>query len=278
MKIGVRTFPQWGQVLWVRTNTAELGIALDFGIRIVHLSCPGMENLYYEQPEDLSDGFAKENGWRLYGGHRMWLAPEGADSYAPDNKPIRRYLGKNSVLLEQQADPALGIIKQLHLESQKDGSIIVTHEIKNISDSPITGASWGINTLDAGGSAEISFSCGTRGGYNPKRTVSLWSDTNLHDPRLKFEKDKLTAIHMPLPDYLKLGLYAQPGVAIFRNKGQQFQIAFDASPMQEYPDNGCNFELYMNSRFMELETLGRKTEILPGQTASHKEIWQLSKL
>ena len=49
---------KWGKVLWVTTDYAEVGIALEFGIRVVHLSCPGMENLYYEQPADLSDGNA----------------------------------------------------------------------------------------------------------------------------------------------------------------------------------------------------------------------------
>ena len=38
---------QWGKVLWVTTDYAEVGIALDFGIRVVHISCPGMEKVVY---------------------------------------------------------------------------------------------------------------------------------------------------------------------------------------------------------------------------------------
>ena len=140
------------------------------------------------------------------------------------------------------------------------------------------GASWGINTLDGGGVAEINFSCGTRGGYNPKRVVSLWSDTDLHDPRLHFTKDTLQATYIEMDGYLKLGLYSNPCRAVFRNKGQQLTISADTAPMDRYMDNGCNFELYMCRRFMELETLGVRTQCLPGQSACHTEVWQLTKL
>ena len=277
MQTIVKHTDQWGRVLWITTDAAELGIALDFGIRIVHLSCPGMENLYYVQNNDLSDGFAKDNGWRLYGGHRMWLAPESAQSYSPENNSVEYSLTENAVCLKQAVDPALNIVKELEINFAADGSMEVIHKITNCSDSTITGASWGINTLDAGGTAEIAFSCGTKGGYNPKRTVSLWSDTNLHDARLHFDRDRLTATHLPLPEYCKLGLYTAAGQAVFRNKGQQFAITFDPAPMALYPDGGCNVELYMNSRFLELETLGTLTEILPGCSASHREIWRLDK-
>ena len=97
--------PQWGRVLWLRNEFAELAVALDFGIRIVHASYPGMENLFYEQPNDLSDGFVAEGGWRLYGGHRMWLAPESDDSYYPDNQPVSYEIADGHVLVTQPEDP-----------------------------------------------------------------------------------------------------------------------------------------------------------------------------
>jgi hypothetical protein len=278
MQTTVKHTNQWGRVLWVTTDTAEVGIALDFGIRLVHLSCPGMENLYYVQNNDLSDGFAKDNGWRLYGGHRLWLAPESALSYTPENAPISYTINGNTLQITQATDEALKIVKSMTLEFCADGEISVTHEIRNISTDSITGASWGINTLDAGGTAFISFDCGTKGGYNPKRTVSLWSDTNLHDSRLRFDRNSLTATHLPLPEYLKLGLYTAAGRAEFRNKGQCFVITFKAAPMASCPDGGCNLELYMNIRFTELETLGTVTDIPPGCCASHQELWRLGKL
>ena len=106
---------KWGKVLWVTTDYAEVGVALDFGIRVVHLSCPGMENLFYEQPADLSDGNATPGGWKLYGGHRMWFAPEGDWSYYPDNEPVTYRVSENTVLVEQKTDPWTGQKKLLKL-------------------------------------------------------------------------------------------------------------------------------------------------------------------
>lgn len=273
----VESTPRWGNVLWLRSDSVEIGVALDFGIRVVHLSCPGMENLFYMQPADLSDTYVTPAGWRLHGGHRIWMAPETDDSYYPDNDPVSYELTEQGAVITQSPDPLLGLRKQLRISFLDDGGVELYQSIENITDHPIFGASWGVNTLDAGGVARIPFSDLGRGGYAPHRVVSLWSDTNLHDPRLSFTGTGLTATYMDLPEYLKVGLYCLEGSAEFENKGQRFTLRFDAGAMDQYPDNGCNFELYMCSQFVELETLGKKVNILPGQTTGHKETWYLTK-
>ena len=275
MKSEIRNTQQWGKVLWLENGAVEIGVALDFGIRIVHLSCKGMENLFYEQPTDRSDSFTTEEGWILYGGHRMWLAPENTQSYYPDNAPVSYTMLEDGVLVEQEEDPWKKEKKSLQIRFMEDGSVELLHSFQNTSDDTVIGASWGINTLSGGGVAEICFN-GERG-FNPKRVVSLWGHTDLHDPRVKFHKDGVTATHMEsITDYFKIGLYVQPGEVVLTNKGQKMTIQFAAEPMDAYMDGGCNFELYLCSKFMELETLGTRTEILPGKTAQHREIWQLS--
>lgn len=274
----VKDDPRWGRVLWLSNDTTEIGVALDFGIRVVHMSCAGCENLFYVQPEDLSDGFVNDNGWKLHGGHRIWMAPESDDSYYPDNEPVTWEETTDGVLITQNVDPLLGIRKSLSIVFLEDGGVGLKQSIQNASDKPIDGASWGVNTLDGGGTAYICFTNNDKRGYTPHRVVSLWSDTNLHDPRLSFDKLGLTARHMPMPDYLKLGLYCIDGKAVFENKGQRLTLLFDSASLCEYPDNGCNFELYMCSEFMELETLGTKAHILPGESTSHTETWYLTKV
>lgn len=271
-----KVMPQWGRVLWMSDGNTDVAVALDFGIRVVHLSASGCENLFYEQPADCSDGFTAGD-WRLYGGHRLWLAPESWDSYFPDNVPISYTIQEDSVLFEQEIDRQLNAYKSLSIAFLNDGSLCVEQKIRNASPEILEGAAWGVNTLDAGGTAEISFACAQVGGFQPQRTISLWSDTNLGDPRLKFTKDRLFATHMPSKDYLKIGLYSNPGKALFKNKGQCFELLFGADPNLCYPDNGCNFELFMCERFMELESLGMKTKILPGSSAVHTEYWRVSK-
>lgn len=278
MQSCIKTFPQWGRVLWLSNDVAEVGVALEFGIRVVHLSCVGCENLYYEQPVDLSDGFITEAGWKLRGGHRIWMAPESDDTYYPDNAPVSYELSDSSVSIFQDVEPYLGICKTLKITFLEDGGIRLDQFVRNASDKPLDGASWGVNTLDGGGTAFITFTNQDKKGYTPHRVVSLWSDTNLHDPRLSFDKQGLTARHMPMPDYLKLGLYCLEGKAVFENKGQRMTILFDSEPLSAYPDNGCNFELYMCSKFMELETMGTKAHLQPGESTSHTETWYLTRV
>ncbi len=38
---------------------------------------------------------------------------------------------------------------------------------------------------------------------------------------------------------------------------------------------GCSSECYCNDQFLELETLGPKTKLNPGESVSHVEIWEL---
>ena len=278
MQISVKNISRWGRVLWLCNDAVEIGVALDFGIRVVHLSCIGCENLFYVQPADLSDGFITDDGWKLHGGHRIWMAPESDDSYYPDNVPVSWEVTPDGVLITQDVDPILQIRKRLHISFLTDGGIELEQSIKNVSDQPLDGASWGVNTLDGGGVAVINFTNNDKKGYTPHRVVSLWSDTNLHDPRLSFDKLALTARHMPLEDYLKIGLYCIEGKAVFENKGQRMTLLFDSAPLASYPDNGCNFELYMCKEFMELETMGTKAHLLPGESTSHKETWYLTKV
>ncbi len=274
MEFCIKNDPEWGRIYFMTDGKTEVGVALDFGIRITHLSCVGMENLYYRQPDDLSDGFTMGN-WRLYGGHRMWLAPEGDHSYHPDNEPVNYKTLPNGVIVEQPLDPRQNVVKSLKITFEEDGSLRLDHSFRNAGDETIVGASWGVNTLDGYGSATIGFS--GVDGLNPSRTVSLWGDTNLNDSRLKFTKTEIQVQHAPSPDYFKIGVYSREGKAVFRNKGQQLTLTFDAPEMEKLPDGGCNFELFMSNKFLELEALGIRTEILPGEAACHTERIKLEK-
>jgi hypothetical protein len=53
---------------------------------------------------------------------------------------------------------------------------------------------------------------------------------------------------------------------------KRFESTGDAA---DYPDGGCNAESYCNDQFFELETLGPLTELSPGGTVIHEEIWEL---
>lgn len=266
------------RILWLVGNGAKLGIALDFGIRIVYAACEGMENLFYEQPDDLSDGYCTPEGWRLYGGHRMWPAPESELCSAPDNAPIRWIPEKNGVLLLQEPDTVIGLEKSLRLRFAEDGGILLEHSLKNVSDRQIVCASWGISSVAPGGIARVDFSPDGQPALQPQRTVALWQDTALDDPRFHFSKDSLTATFLPLDNFCKIGLYSRRGRVVYENNRQRLIMTFAAPPIDCLADGGCNFELFLCRHFMELETLGTLSSLAPGETASHWETWRFERL
>ena len=278
MKTEVRSDSRWGKILWVCHGSFELGIALDFGIRIVHAACSGMDNLLYRQPDDLSDGYFEPNGWRLYGGHRMWSAPEGPLSTTPDNTPIHWKIQPDSILLWEDPNPITGFQKSLRLSFLADGNLRLFHEFKNISSRPVTCASWGITSLAPGGCAKIDFFYDPSPSYQPRRSVSLWGSTRLQDPRLRFEEAALYATFSPISDFCKVGIYSHRGIAVYENLNQRLTLSFPTSAIENLPDGGSNFEIFLCPHFMELETLGQLTQLMPGETASHWEKWKLEAL
>ena len=131
MQTWIKNHPEHGRVYWLSDGKTEVGVAMDFGIRIVHLSCAGMENLYYVQPADLSDGFGTSDTWKLRGGHRMWLAPEGDHSYHPDDDPVKIMPLENGVLVEQPLDPLQNIVKTLKITFCENGAVRLDHSFRN---------------------------------------------------------------------------------------------------------------------------------------------------
>lgn len=273
----IRDIPGRGRVLWLTDGKTELGVALDLGIRILHLSCAGMENLLYEQPEDLSDGLTTPEGWRIYGGHRYWIAPESEKCYYPDNAPVSYESIKNGVRLTQSDDPWLQVRKRLEIAFMEDGSIELHHSAENRSDDTVSYASWGVTTLDKG-KALISFRRGAPDSYTPSRSISLWGDSSPIDPRIRFDGDAIFASHEPMDSAFKMGIFSPDGHAQLTNKGQQFILSFEAERGVAYPDGGCNFEVYMDRHVLELEALGQLRTLAPGERAEHWERWQVKPL
>ena len=265
-------------LIWLSDGRTESAAALDFGIRIVHLSCAGKPNLFYRQPDDLSDGLATEAGWRIYGGHRFWSSPESTRSYYPDNAPVACELLADGVCLRQRTDPWTGFEKTLILRFLPDGRLSAEHILTNRNPQTVQAAAWGVCTLRGGGTARIPFPGGTAGEYTPGRVLSLWGQTSLADERLQFGPEEICARHLPRGTSLKLGVYTAKGKITAENLGQRLTVSCEVHPIAQCADHGCNVELYLNPDVMELETLGVLARLAPGQSTHHTEFWTLEPL
>lgn len=266
-----------GKMLFLTDGKTEIGCALEFGIRVSHLSVHGMENIYYEQPEDCSDGLITDDGWKLYGGHRIWNTPEDDTCNCPDNDPVEYELLEDGVILKQKEEPWRHIEKELKIRFLPDGRIEVTNLIRNMSDEAIDSAAWGVNTL-SGGDVEVDYIPAEVVAGVPGRFVSLWGLTNIADERITWTREHLSAKYKPVPDYFKLGMYTKAGIASYTNKGQKFELMFGTEHFGNYPDNGCNFELFMHRYFIEMESLGKVMHLSKGECATHTEYWKIFKI
>ncbi len=274
----VREDPRWGRLLWLTDGRTEVAAALDFGIRIVHLACAGMENLFYRQDESLRDGLATGAGWRLYGGHRFWLAPESEQSYYPDCAPVRWSALGEGILLLQEPDPWLGVEKSLELRFDGAGRIRVIHRARNVSDEAISCGLWAISSMAAGCRLQVPFVPPPRPALTPTRFLALWDCADLADRRLEIRADRVCAQQMDMDPPLKIGLYTRMGEAAVEGRGQRFVKQFGCAPGRAYPDNNCNFELYLCRHMMEVESLGPVTVLEPGESADHCERWHVCPL
>lgn len=275
MKTYVNEHPIFGKTLFTQNGKLTIGIPLNFGIRIAYLSYDGSENLFFEQPKEMTDLSTKE-GWRVRGGHRLWLAPEGPEDYFPDNQPISYEVSVDSITLLQENDPWLNVQKQIQLVFLSDNEVQVIHTIKNTGTSPKRCALWAITSVAPDGIEYIplpqkEFS------YSPVHKVTSWFYTNLGDARAEYHADHIVLHHAKAPTKYKIGIGHPAGPITYTNKGLVFEKSFPVYADKPYPDGDVSFETFMCNHMVEIESLSPLYDIPSGEFATHTENWKFYK-
>lgn len=261
----------YGETLYLQHGKLTVGIPLQFGIRIGFVSFDGSENLLFEQPLTMTD-LTTPQGWRIYGGHRLWIAPEGEHDYFPDNQPVRYELTENGVIVSQQPDAWLQMEKRIQLEFISENALKVTHIVRNTAPTTRRCALWSITSMAGGGEEKIPMRF-REGGYDPLHRISMWDYTNLGDERVTYTKEMLTLRHKPTGKKYKIGVGHPAGPVTYTNKGVVFEKSFDIKLDADYPDGNVSFETFMGDHMLEVESLSPLQEILPQQEGFHCETW-----
>jgi len=71
------------------------------------------------------------------------------------------------------------------------------------------------------------------------------------------------------------GIYDPAGWGAYYRHGDLFVKRTPVIAGARYPDFGCNFEVFTNPDFLELETLGPLEELRPKESIVHSERWLL---
>ena len=76
----------WNKAFKIYNDTVQLLVLTEVGPRILFFGFVGEENEFHEIPEH--SGKRGDQTFRVYGGHRLWVSPEIARTYYPDNLPV----------------------------------------------------------------------------------------------------------------------------------------------------------------------------------------------
>jgi hypothetical protein len=258
----------------VESPTLRLEYLAHGGPRIVRLFLRDSDrNLLGECPDigwDTPQGY-----YQLFGGHRLLSAPEVIGvSYLPDGAGLSVRETASGVELAWEPEPGAGLAKVVTVSLAKDRAAVqVDHRIVNRFGERVPAAPWAVTIFPLGGTAYLP-SPPARTGLQPDRRLSLWPYSRWDDPRLKLASAGIMLEANAGMPPLKLGTFVKDGACAYMRDGILFSKRTQPDS-SEYPDNGCNVEVYCSDRLIELETLGPLVELIPGGAASHAETWEI---
>ena len=270
----------WSNCLRLANNEMEIIIASAIGPRILGVGFIDKQNLFYLSPDE--KGKTGGKAWRIYGGHRLWLAPEVMPAtYAPDNEPVTYRYKYQTLTITGQKEDATGVVKELEISMSPDrNQVAVLHRLQNQNTSDVKLSPWALSVLAPGGRAIIPQEPYGEGNdyLLPARTIALWPYTRMQDPRWVWGDKYIWARQDPsISSEQKIGILNKQGWAAYCLNDETFIKLFTFDASAAYPDYGSNNEIYINGNFLELETLGPLLNIRPGGITEHREYWFLDK-
>jgi hypothetical protein len=275
LQIERTTFMKWREAYRIRLGEAEMVVVTAIGPRILSLRIGDGPNLLYLDETHRVGRGGGADAWLIYGGHRIWVAPESEFSYAPDNAPCEVQVGDGQLTVLAPVSPVTGLQKRLTVSS-RDGRFVVTQGLRNLGETLCTGAVWALTCVVPSG--VVAFPWGRGGSWDLKKAVywNRWmtSGTDVTSRQWQPGPDLFRVV--PSGEVGKVGSNPPEGwVALCRD-----DVTFIKSHCwiagAHYPDEDCSLQVYTCPHFIELETLSPLVTFYPGAEATHSEMWTLS--
>jgi len=269
----------WPNCYRLSNGIVDLIVTTDVGPRIIRFGFLNEGNEFKEYEEMVGQIGGDE--WRIYGGHRLWHAPENDPrTYFPDNTPVQIEEHESFVRLIQSTEPTTGIQKEIDLVLAPDAArVTVTHRLRNAGSLwDVELAPWALSVMAVGGKAIIPLP--PRGTHPehllPTNTLTLWAFTDMTDPRWTWgSKYVLLRQDESVETPQKVGLMVPDGWAAYARNNHLFVKKFDYRAEARYPDLGSSVETFTNHEMLELETVAPVVRLKPGDSVEHVEHWFL---
>lgn len=143
-------------MLVASNGAVEVGVATTFGPRVLWFARPGEANVFGDvAPEVQGKDTPFGAKWHLYGGHRLWYAPEDDPrTYWPDNVRVEIAETRHSVRVTQVMEPHTGLVKSIELTLDPERPLVtVDHRIEHRGANAIDLAPWALTVMAKGGLA-----------------------------------------------------------------------------------------------------------------------------
>ncbi|GAP15853.1 hypothetical protein LARV_03646 [Longilinea arvoryzae] len=235
------------------------------------------QNLFAELPQIFWETI--HGAYHPFGGHRLWLSPEIPEiTYIPDELAPQIEALPDGVRLTGALEAPTGMRKvmEIHLDLLRPG-VTLEHRVTNQGQNTIEVAPWAITQMAPGGWAVLPNppSRTQASPFLPDRALALWPYSRLEDARLRFQDSRILVHCDASTEPFKIGVRNPAGWLGYYRQGTYFRKSTAWAADANYPDFGCNLEVYAINRFLELETLGPLTRLAPGASLSHTETWQV---
>lgn len=278
VKVEKTEYKGWPDCYRVSNGEVELIVTSDVGPRVIRFGFVGGQNLFKEFSDQL--GRSGEEKFQLRGGDRVWKAPEDpVATWAPDNVPVVIQTTPTGLVARAPIEPLTNLQKEIEINMAPSGTgVTVSHRIINRSLFTLEFSPWAITMMAQGGTAVTGFPPRGKHPINLEATnpLVMWAYTDLSDPRWRFTKKYLILRQDPKnSEAQKLGLFNPDTWAAYILNNEVFVKRSSSDPTKTYPDFGSSFETFANNDFLEMETLGPLTKVLPGHTVEQLEHWGL---
>jgi hypothetical protein len=252
----------------------ELIAMADFGPRIIHFGFVGQPNEFQVYPVHFQS-FYKNRFW-LYGGHRLWHAPEveGRTNY-PDNSPVDVVaLSDGGMRLSPTVPSQIGIQKELDVYlAPNRAQVRVVHRFYNRNVWDVELSLWALTVMPKDGKGVFPLPARQKQ-LLPNTVLSIWGYTDMSDPRWTWGKNYIL-LQQAYGNDQKVGWLNPHGWLAYIRNGHAFIKTFTPVPNATYPDFGVNCESFTDEDMLELETLSPLIKLAPGAMAEHIEEWHL---
>src|SRR5947209_4532487 len=130
-KLDTIDYHGWKNSLRLTNGSIELVVTADVGPRVIRFGFVNGQNLMKNYDKLL--GLTGGDAWRIYGGHRLWHAPEVAPrTYAPDNDPVEHHWDGRTLRLAQKVEALTGIQKEIEITLDMDSDRVrLKHRLIN---------------------------------------------------------------------------------------------------------------------------------------------------